>query len=533
MRYYTDPKPLSEMTEDDMVEFYALVQENFHYFCEVILGYYDMNDVHKETCEFMQYDRHKNKIFLLPRLTFKSSILTQGYALWQIVRNPNIRILIYSDTLLKAQGFLRGIKVHLQGDSGRGLFKSHIGNYVNDECWTNNSIVINKRIIGAVEPTVDTSGIDSSKVAMHYDLIIFDDIVCDTNVTNINQMNRVYDCYKNSLSLLSRAGHHILIGTRWHYNDMYGRLIADNKTTDEFGIIKRSAKEVRVDGGLIFDNIGPESLTSEYLKKLEEKIGSYMASCLYYNEPVDNEESLFKHENFAFYGRLAESTNPLYTGKYENLFITCTVDPAGMGEDKTGATVIGTDNEMKMYVLDTLNKHLQPSQIVDWIINTNYKYRIKILGVEEKFFRGMLTRELKQKMLEENNKNSLFNMFGIVEFKPYSGQTKFIRIQSLQPYHERKAILFPGTAISRLSGGFAELAHQMLQVTPTHMPEPNDLIDSLAFHTQLIQRGNVVRIENIPKNSPAELEKMWVTRFNRIQRRLPRRMRRKYKTWLT
>src|SRR3990167_9922765 len=95
--------------------------------------------------------------------------------------------------------------------------------------WNESQIVISKRTSAFVESSVDTSGIESSKVGLHFDRIFFDDIVSDLNVTTKAQMDKVYDCYKKSLSLLKPGGDIILCGTRWAHGDAYGRIINENK----------------------------------------------------------------------------------------------------------------------------------------------------------------------------------------------------------------------------------------------------------------------------------------------------------------
>ena len=98
--------------------------------------------------------------------------------------------------------------------------------------WNESQINVSIRKEAHVEPSVDTGGIETSKVGMHYDLIFFDDIVSDVNVTTKAQMDKVHECYKKSLSLLKPGGDIIVTGTRWHFNDAYGRIIDDNKERD-------------------------------------------------------------------------------------------------------------------------------------------------------------------------------------------------------------------------------------------------------------------------------------------------------------
>ena len=527
-----DLKKLPEKEATQLiVDVNLAARESYAWFCKNILGFVDMNHIHDKMCDVIQARRRASRLILLPRYSFKSCVVTQGYSLWRILKDPNVRILIYSDTATKAQGFLRGIKGHLEGADGENasLFTKYFGNYANDPhsgCWNENAITVKKRTAGHVEPTVDTGSYESSKVGMHYDVIIFDDIVSKLNVSTKEQMDKVWECYQESLSLLKPGGDVTCVGTRWHFGDSYGRLIKENEYTDSFDIFIKSALEKNEDGSLIFEDIG---LDEKFLNEQKSRQGSYIFSCLYENSPVSSDEQIFKYENFSFYGKLKESDRPFETGLYENLFITCTVDPSGEGSDPTGGVVVGTDNEMKMYILEILNKSLQPDRIIKWIIDMNIKYKIRRLGIETNFFRGMLKKELERHVQEMRENNPGFNVFSIIEFSPSAkkGENKLVRIMALQPYHERGDIVFPGTSLELLRGGFGELASQMMQTTRTHMPEPNDILDALAYQVQIIQKGGQPKKGGVPKYSPAWVEQKWIGQYNQLQRRLPRYRRRK------
>ena len=73
----------------------------------------------------------------------------------------------------------------------------------------------------------------------------------------------------------------------------------------------------------------------------------------------------------------------------------------------------------------------------------------------------------------------------------------------------------------------------MMQTTRDHMPEPNDLIDSLSWQISIVQKGGMPEPAGPPKNSPAWLEEKWIEDHNRMQRRLPSRMRRRYEPSLS
>ena len=90
-------------------------RQSFRYFCRELLGFHDMNKEHDALCEYLQFDPAPVRMILLPRGTFKSSICTVGDTLHGLANDPNARVLLYSDATEKAEGFLTGIKHHIQG----------------------------------------------------------------------------------------------------------------------------------------------------------------------------------------------------------------------------------------------------------------------------------------------------------------------------------------------------------------------------------------------------------------------------------
>ena len=481
-------------------------------FSKEILGYKDVNHIHKDLCDFLETP-FGSKLILMPRYSFKSTISTVAYSIWRLLREPNLRILIYSDASTKAQGFLNQIKNHFEGKIEKSYFSS-LFDWSSDgreTKWNESQIVIRGRTSAFPEPSVDTGGMNTSFVGKHFDLILFDDLVSDVNTTTKEQMDKANECYQRSLSLLKPGGEIVMIGTRWHFGDLYGRIIAENSAKQSFRIFLVNGENDKKYGRYCFSDIG---LTKDFLFEQRKKQGSRIYSCLYCNEPTDDETAAFKSTDFSFYGNI----------KPDDLYITATCDPAGEGEDFTAITVVGTDCNMDMHILDIVNKHLQPSGIIDEIMRLNEIYKFKIFGLEVNFYRGMLTHALQARIDEERKENSEFNLFGIHEFNASAkrGEGKHNRILALQPYHENKAIKFPGEKLELLNGAFSDLAYQMQQFPNSRH---DDILDSLAYHLDLIRKGGVVKKKELPKNSPAELELRTYNEMIRKNSCLPRRFR--------
>lgn len=502
------------MNREKLIKDLARFAVSFKAFFRDALGYGGLLPAHDELMDILTLDGSLKKLILMPRYSFKSTITTVGYCLWRLVRNPDLRILIYSDAAGKAQGFWQDIKNHIEGRGEGSKFREYYGAWETDPHkgkWNESQGVIRVREKAWKEPTIDTGGIETSKVGMHYDIIIFDDIVSDLNTTTKAQMDKVYDCYKKSLALLKPGGEVLVVGTRWHFGDAYGRMIKDGG----FKVYRVDANRDEKFGEYPFSRIG---LTQEFLAEQKRTQGSYLYSCLYNNSPVDDETAIFKHEDFSFCA-------PIKTSK--DLYITCTCDPAGEGEDYTAITVVGTDKDFKMHVIDAVNKHLQLNQIVDEIIKLNYKWGFNKLGVEGNFFKGALEKEIKLRMDEERS-NPNFKMFSVEVFTATAkrGEGKYNRIMALQPFHERGDLLFPGTDVESLGGAFGELAFQMIQYPKA---PHDDLVDSLAYHIDIIRKGTgVAEIKEIPKYSAAWYEKQVMEETYKLNRRLPRRLQKSF-----
>ena len=135
--------------------------------------------------------------------------------------------------------------------------------------------------------------------------------------------------------------------------------------------------------------------------------------------------------------------------------------------------------------------------------------------------------DIRRRIVEEQS-NPSFHTFGLEEFKTRwrKGEGKHQRILSLQPYHERGDLLFPGKSFESLKGIYSTLAYQMIQYPKA---PHDDLIDSLAWHVHIIQPGGIPKKGGPPRNSAAWLEQEWLKDQNRLYKKYPKNSRPKMK----
>lgn len=491
-------------------------KQSLRYFCRELLGFKDMNVEHEALCEFLQFNPAPIKLMLMPRYTFKSSIITIGHSLWLLLKNPNERILLYSDATEKAEGFLSGIKNHITGAIQGSLFRAVCGAWEVDPkkgVWNQSAITISPRTSAAVEPSVDTAGVETSKVGKHYSRLKFDDVVSDKNITTKELMDKVESVYRNAGSLLQPSGSIDLAGTRWHYGDLYGRLLSQYRGDPQLALFLRKAVEGT---HYFFQDIGKDSLTPEFLEKKRAAQGSYVFSCLYLNEPVDDETAVFKASDFSFY-QPAELPGGLY--------ITCVLDPIppheGTKGDDAALTVCGTDHALNLYLLDIVAGRMQPSEQIEELFRLHQQWNLNAFGVETNAFQKVMRRDIEFRYKEERLRNPAFRFFHIEEFVGSSLPNKELRIRGLQPYHERHALRFPGTSLETLNGLYRDLAYQLLQFPKS---AKDDLADSLAGHLMLHRAGTQhATPKEMPYSSASWYEReIWYKQQVKVLQRQPR-----------
>jgi hypothetical protein len=185
------------------------------YFGRTVFGY-RVDGVHEKILSHMI---ESNGSLTLVARGHGKSLMMSVYITWLAVNNPNIRILLISETDRKAQMFLSKIKAILQHSS---VIKEYYGDLVGEK-WTDHAITLKTRTEIFAEPTILATGAGSSTVVgTHVNVICCDDLVGFDAARSDIQRDRLLDWYRTSLMPCGLAGVKIIIcGTRYHYIDLY------------------------------------------------------------------------------------------------------------------------------------------------------------------------------------------------------------------------------------------------------------------------------------------------------------------------
>jgi len=283
--------------------------DGFYYYLQHILGYSNPKDplnkqfyepFHRPICDLTTNTKSRYKMIQACRGSFKSSISTIGYATWLIARDfiingdCNVRILIGSEVLALANSFVRAVRQVLESNPKfMKLFGNHKGD-IKGRNWTDTSLTSRfKTIATQHEPTVSSIAVDAPRAGYHYDYIIADDLETERASATRDQIEKCWDFYRLMHSLLEPDGEMTLVSTRWHYDDIYSRILKANEDDledEKYQVLVAPAEDE--DGNLTF----PTRFSREHLEHLKRRHGSYLFSCQYLLQPVAKEDQVFLRE---------------------------------------------------------------------------------------------------------------------------------------------------------------------------------------------------------------------------------------------
>lgn len=428
-------------------------------FMEKILGYPEFDTVHHELEDFL-IEVHRTKrrgLVLLPRGHLKSTFVTVGHVMHEIVKNPDLRVLISNASLDNSKGFLREIKLHFEKNE---LLKELYGDFANtDEKWSESQIIVKQRTKVLKEPTIQVTSVDKSVVSQHYDLIVGDDLVNRESIGTREQRRKSLTYYRDLLDLLEPGGTLILIGTRWHHDDLYGQIIRENETSENFMVMKRTVWKDKRRRIPLF-----RKFTPEYIDQLRAEKGGYEFSGQYMNEPVDDETADFQRDWINRFDLMdLEKVD-------HQLFIT--IDPAltkGEGSDYTGVVINAVTEEGKWYIVKAYRARFNPTELVDEFFSLRRMYGVRLKGFAVEKTAHLLALKPTIEAYEKKLKKNL----EIVDVTTM-GRHKEDRIRALVPKLERGEVFF-----SEYCG---DLIEEMLAFPrSTH----DDVLDAFAYQLDI------------------------------------------------
>jgi predicted phage terminase large subunit-like protein len=436
-------------------------------------------------------------LFLIPRSCMKTSLLTIGSVIQDIIVNPDIRILISNVVFTKATEFLNEIKDHFVANQ---KFIDLFGKLEGDP-WGKESINVSTRKRKLKEYTIECGSPGHSKTGKHYDRIIGDDLIDRTTIVTYEAKENSYKYFQDLFDLREHPlGAVDIVGTHWDLIDLYYTIKLPvekgGKHITDFNVFTRRAYE-----GSIFDprletsrlNF-PWKLDQPEIERLRRQKDVKELTCQYQNEPVSSEDAPFKESFFRYYDRVPADC----------FYFVCS-DPAASKEKRSDFSVVmclAVDSKDDWYVVDIVRDRLGPGELDKAIFDMCVKYNAKKAGVEGVAFQKYVKYLLDRRMAQCGRR------FVVEALKP-GNIDKEVRIRRLEPRFRNGGLYFPKTLLyksvgpqSTVSDMVTAMKDELLKTTWSSEiasgGDKRDMADTLAYFTEFAYRPGASEVVRPP-----------------------------------
>ena len=423
----------------------------------------EFSPLHKEifaSAEEMILRRKRRKNYYVraaPRGHGKSQVISFLLIIWCICYHYKRNILLISDTLDQARGFIAAIKTELEENE---LLRQDFGNLVSEEKWAQDKIITANKV--QVYGRGAGQKLRGNKYgSIRPELVIIDDLENDEAVETEQQRKKLFNWFmKALLPVGTPSTDYIFIGTVLHYESLLQKLLTEptfsmwnrkryqavqhfsesplwddweemmldennpNAGEDAYNFYREHRAEM-LEG---VEALWPESGEDYYENMMELRVsdsGSFASE--YQNEPVDPSQAEFLEEWFDYYYELPEIVE---------VYGAC--DPS-LGKAKSDRAAIiwaGKDANGYLYLMDVIMGRYHPDNLIELIIAGAMKYSSKLVSVtiETVQFQAMFKDEVAKRGLNAGIQIPINEFNSKVE--------KQLRLRGLIPRIKNKYIKF-------------------------------------------------------------------------------------------
>jgi hypothetical protein len=162
-----------------------------------------------------------------PRLVVWSAIehgktqqLSIGRVLWELGRNPNLRIVIVSNTAEQAKKIIRSIAQYIEkSEELHAVFPRLRPSSNRTLPWSSTQLTVERAVISK-DPSVQAFGLHGNITGQRVDMVVADDVLDPENTATEAQMKATWMWFKRAIiGRLTADSKFVMIGNAWHPHD--------------------------------------------------------------------------------------------------------------------------------------------------------------------------------------------------------------------------------------------------------------------------------------------------------------------------
>jgi predicted phage terminase large subunit-like protein len=429
----------------------------------------------------------------------KSTVGTIVRAIKYVIDEPNIRILIASDSEAASVRFLREIRAHLQHN--RDLIEM-FGPFFESSRFDDRGryrqgfATIGQRTDTTIsEPTFQCLGIGGQAASYHFDTIFLDDIVTIRNSRTPLQRQNVSDWHGSTLigCGLPHTRYHYL-GTRYFPHDMYQDL-EDGRIDEHTGILGQATLKIPA---IIIDPTSgeersnyPERYPLETLYELRRRMGRYHFAAQMQQDTRSGEGIIFNYADFRWYNRNENYPDIQSLKKFQ--FFDLAAKKTDTGAFFAGVTVGVTPDNRRIYVLDLVRERAGMLRQRELIISTVKKWQPFQAGVEAVQMQAGFAEEIQE--------------VTILPVIPVTVETdKVWRARRVSPQVEAHKVYFPMDPLPS-----AKVTEPLIEELTT-FPDAEyvDCVDAFVGAITLAMLGGPKAASPVPEDEPDEEDEQYL-----------------------
>lgn len=376
-------------------------------------------------------ENNKSKIICLsvPPQTGKSMTVTESLPSWFLGRNPDLRCILtaYNGDIAEKFGDKNRQKVK---DFGKELFGIEIS-----DSQDNKTLWDIKGHQGGLYSAGILGGLTSNGGAL---IIVDDPFKNGEEANNKTIRDRVWEIFGDTVSTRVRleGAVTIVIHTRWHEDDLIGRIMKA-ELGDQVVCVNLPAIWEKGEDKLMHRRIGetlvPErGMTTEFLEKQKKLLGIRKFYALYQGLPFVEGGELVKRDNFKFY------TKASLPSVFEEITMSCDLSfgsTKNSFDDPCGISIWGRVGG-NHYLLDYIIKKMSFTDTLERIRFFCGKYPMMKKKIIEAKANGNATIEILNREIG-----------GFVSYNPK--ESKEERLNLCLPFFEAGNVFFPSEEIDK------------------------------------------------------------------------------------